>query len=130
MAKPTGELLTKLRSVMKNKAFVPDILQAYIIPSEDAHQSEYIASSDCRREFISGFSGSAGTAIVTKTKAALWTDGRYFLQAQQQLDNNWTLMKEGLSGTPSQEDWLIQELPSGCLVGADPWLVSFGLFSI
>ncbi|XP_028403265.1 xaa-Pro aminopeptidase 1-like isoform X1 [Dendronephthya gigantea] len=125
MAKPTGELLAKLRSAMKNKAYVPDLLQAYIIPSEDAHQSEYIASSDCRRQFISGFTGSAGTAIVTQSKAALWTDGRYFLQAEQQLDSNWTLMKAGQTDTPSQADWLAQELPSGSLVGADPWLMSF-----
>lgn len=126
MVKPTGELLKQLRGVLKNTSYVSETLQAYIIPSEDAHQSEYISASDCRREFISGFSGSAGTAVVTQTKAALWTDGRYFLQAKQQLDTNWILMKDGLSDTPSQEEWLIQELPKGSRVGVDPWLMSSG----
>ncbi len=59
-------------------------------------QSEYIADCDKRREFISGFTGSAGTAVVTADHALLWTDGRYFLQASQQLDGNWTLMKMGV----------------------------------
>lgn len=60
-------------------------------------QSEYIAECDKRREFISGFSGSAGTAVVTLTEAYLWTDGRYHIQASQQLDDQWTLMKMGES---------------------------------
>ncbi|XP_027057232.1 xaa-Pro aminopeptidase 1-like [Pocillopora damicornis] len=126
MGKPTGHLLRQLRSLMKNKHHLPEAIQAYIIPSEDAHQNEYLASCDLRREFISGFSGSAGTAIVTETKAALWTDGRYHLQAEKQLDVNWTLMRDGLSETPTQEDWLIQELPSGSKIGVDPWVITHG----
>lgn len=126
MGKPTGHLLRQLRSLMKNKHHLPEVIQAYIIPSEDAHQNEYLASCDLRREFISGFSGSAGTAIVTETKAALWTDGRYHLQAEKQLDVNWTLMRDGLSETPTQEDWLIQELPSGSKIGVDPWVITHG----
>lgn len=58
-------------------------------------QNEYLAARDARREFVSGFSGSAGTVIITDHHACLWTDGRYFLQAASQLDENWTLMKEG-----------------------------------
>lgn len=58
-------------------------------------QSEYIAPCDQRRAFISGFTGSAGTAIVTDRDAALWTDGRYYLQASNEMDDNWTLMKQG-----------------------------------
>lgn len=111
---------------MKNKHHLPEVIQGYIIPSEDAHQNEYLASCDLRREFISGFSGSAGTAIVTETKAALWTDGRYHLQAEKQLDLNWTLMRDGLSETPTQEDWLIQELPRGSKIGVDPWVITHG----
>ncbi|XP_046850039.1 xaa-Pro aminopeptidase 1-like isoform X2 [Xenia sp. Carnegie-2017] len=125
MAKSTGEILKKLRAVMKNKAYVPEIFSAYIVPSGDAHQSEYIAPCDSRREFISGFSGSAGTAVVTENKALLWTDGRYFLQAQKQLDNNWTLMKDGIKDTPAIEDWIVKELKANSFVGADPWLMSF-----
>ena len=59
-------------------------------------QSEYLADSDQRRAFVSGFTGSAGTAVITETDACLWTDGRYFNQAEKQLDQNWTLMKEGI----------------------------------
>lgn len=85
-------------------------LAALYIPSEDAHQSEYTAKWDDRREFISGFTGSAGFALVTGKEAALWTDGRYFLQADKQLDENWTLMKAGLKETPTKEDWLASVL--------------------
>ncbi|XP_067272271.1 xaa-Pro aminopeptidase 1 isoform X3 [Pseudorasbora parva] len=122
--KITVELLRQLRQAMRNSKCITDPIQAYIIPSGDAHQSEYIAPCDCRREFISGFNGSAGTAIVTEQHAALWTDGRYFLQACQQMDNNWTLMKMGLKETPSQEDWLISVLPENSKVGVDPWIIA------
>ncbi len=71
------------------------------MPSEDSHSSEYIAPCDGRREFISGFSGSAGCAVVTSEKAALATDGRYFNQASRQLDANWELLKQGLQDVPT-----------------------------
>ncbi|XP_010781019.1 xaa-Pro aminopeptidase 1 [Notothenia coriiceps] len=124
--KITGELLRQLRQAMRNSKYFSEPIQAYIVPSGDAHQSEYIAPSDCRREFICGFNGSAGTAIVTEQHAAMWTDGRYFLQASQQMDNNWSLMKMGLKETPSQEDWLISILPENSKVGVDPWIIAAG----
>ncbi|XP_062607855.1 xaa-Pro aminopeptidase 1-like [Saccostrea cucullata] len=120
----TGPLLKKLRTLMSNRKYVPESIQAYIVPSGDSHQSEYIAPCDCRRAFISGFTGSAGTAVITTEKAALWTDGRYFLQAEKQLDENWTLMKDGQPSTPTQADWLAKELPVGGTVGVDPCLIS------
>ncbi|NWW91682.1 XPP1 aminopeptidase, partial [Rhynochetos jubatus] len=121
--KITTELLKQLRQVMKSPKYVQEPVQAYIVPSGDAHQSEYIAPCDCRRAFISGFDGSAGTAIVTEQHAAMWTDGRYFLQAAHQMDSNWTLMKMGLKDTPSQEDWLVSVLPEGSKVGVDPFII-------
>uniref|UniRef100_A0A8V0ZD74 X-prolyl aminopeptidase 1 n=1 Tax=Gallus gallus TaxID=9031 RepID=A0A8V0ZD74_CHICK len=121
--KITTELLKQLRQVMKSPRYVQEPVQAYIVPSGDAHQSEYIAPCDCRRAFISGFDGSAGTAIVTEQHAAMWTDGRYFLQAANQMDNNWTLMKMGLKDTPTQEDWLVSVLPEGSKVGVDPSII-------
>ncbi|XP_009641762.1 xaa-Pro aminopeptidase 1 isoform X1 [Egretta garzetta] len=121
--KITTELLKQLRQVMKSPRYVQEPVQAYIVPSGDAHQSEYIAPCDCRRAFISGFDGSAGTAIVTEQHAAMWTDGRYFLQAAHQMDNNWTLMKMGLKDTPTQEDWLVSVLPEGSKVGVDPFII-------
>lgn len=99
-------------------------IKAYIVPSMDAHQSEDVAPQHQRREFISGFSGSHGTAIITGTKAALWTDGRYFLQANMELDCNWILQREGIKGTPSQSQWLVQNLPKDSKVGVDPFLIS------
>lgn len=119
----TGHLLKRLRSLMQ--ASSAGALNAYIVPSGDAHQSEYIAECDMRRHFISKFSGSAGTAVVTLDKAALWTDGRYHLQAAQQIDpNSWTLMKDGLPDTPTQTDWLKDVLSPGSKVGVDPFLLS------
>lgn len=95
-------------------------LDAFIIPSTDPHLSEYPASHWASREWISGFTGSAGTVVVTKDKAGLWTDSRYFLQAEQQLQGtNIDLFKEGLPDTPSIEEWLLSELSDGNSVGID-----------
>ena len=96
----TSNRLAQLRELMKNEK-----IDVYIVPSEDSHQSEYIAPCDARRAYICGFSGSAGTAIVTLEKAALATDGRYFNQASKQLDANWTLLKQGLEDVPTWQEW-------------------------
>ncbi|KAK7498449.1 hypothetical protein BaRGS_00010403 [Batillaria attramentaria] len=122
--KATGSILNKLRALMKNTNYVSEPLQAYIVPTGDAHQSEYVADCDRRRAYLTGFTGSAGTAIVTDSKAALWTDGRYYLQADKQLDSNWTLMKDGLPDTPTMATWLNNVLPVGSQVGCDPTLLS------
>ncbi|XP_022719386.1 probable Xaa-Pro aminopeptidase P isoform X2 [Durio zibethinus] len=95
-------------------------IDAYIIPSQDAHQSEFIAECYMRRAYISGFTGSAGTAVVTKDKAALWTDGRYFLQAEKQLSSSWILMRAGNLGVPATSEWLNDILAPGGRVGIDP----------
>lgn len=102
-------------------------IDAYIIPSQDAHQSEFIAECYMRRAYISGFTGSAGTAVVTKDKAALWTDGRYFLQAEKQLSSSWILMRAGNLGVPTASEWLNDVLAPGGRVGIDPGAVSFFL---
>mgnify|MGYP002803531626 FL=1 len=116
----TTDRLVKLREEMKKEG-----LAAYIIPSTDSHGNEYVKELDKRREFISGFSGSAGTAIVTLNNgSALWTDGRYFLQADTQLDCKWILQKSGQPGVPSQSGWLKKVLKSGDVVGIDPSLRS------
>jgi len=124
MSKSTTSLLKQLRHFMKDKKYVSEVIHAYIIPSGDAHQSEYIAAHDKRREFITGFTGSAGTAIVTANEALLWTDGRYFLQAEKQLDSNWTLMKSGFGDTLKKEEWLSKKLPDEAVIGVDPYLLS------
>lgn len=82
-----------------------------------------MSDHDKRREYISGFSGSNGDAIVTFEKAALWTDGRYHLQADDQLDCHWLLMKHGRSDVPSQAEWLKDNLKKGARIGADPKLI-------
>lgn len=107
--------ITALRGFMEEKG-----LHAFIIPSTDSHLSEYPALHWASREWISGFTGSAGTVVVTRDKAGLWTDSRYFLQAANELDENViTLFKDGLPNTPSIEEWLTSELESGENVGID-----------
>ena len=96
----TSKRLSQLRELMREHK-----LDVYIVPSEDSHQSEYIAPCDARRAYISGFTGSAGTAVITLEKAALATDGRYFNQASKQLDDNWHLLKQGLEDVPTWQEW-------------------------
>ena len=125
--KDTTKLITKLRTLMKNVNGKE--ISAYIIPSSDAHGSEYLNEKDKRRQFISGFTGSSGTAVLTYDNAMIWTDGRYYLQASQELDSNWTLMKDGLPETPTIGDWLCKNLPSTSSVGIDATLYEEDLFS-
>ncbi|KAF4835289.1 putative Xaa-Pro aminopeptidase P [Colletotrichum siamense] len=114
----TGRLST-LRELMKERN-----IDVYVIPSEDSHSSEYIAGCDARREFISGFSGSAGCAVVTLDRAALATDGRYFNQASKQLDQNWLLLKQGLQDVPTWQEWSAEQSAGGKVVGVDPELIT------
>lgn len=96
-----------------------------VVPSEDSHASEYVSACDARRAYISGFSGSAGVAIVTPDKAALSTDGRYFNQAEKQLDGNlWTLLKTGLQDVPTWQEWTATQAEEGKVVGVDPTVIS------
>uniref|UniRef100_A0A669E7G4 X-prolyl aminopeptidase (aminopeptidase P) 2, membrane-bound n=1 Tax=Oreochromis niloticus TaxID=8128 RepID=A0A669E7G4_ORENI len=97
-------------------------ISAYIIPATDAHLSEYIAPRDARLAFMTGFTGSAGTAVVTLNKAALWTDSRYWVQAERQMDCNWELEKDVSISSVAQ--WLISEVPKGDEIGFDPFLFS------
>ena len=99
-------------------------LDALIVGSADAHQSEYVCDRDLRRAFISNFTGSAGTALVCQDKALLWTDGRYFLQAAQELSDEWTLMRSGDAGVPELQPWLCTNMSSGARIGVDPYLMS------
>ena len=99
-------------------------LDAFIVGSADAHQSEYVCDRDTRRAYLSDFTGSAGTALVLADKALLWTDGRYFLQASQELSDDWTLMRQGDTGVLELQPWLCKHLASGSRVGVDPYLMS------
>ncbi|VEN58758.1 unnamed protein product [Callosobruchus maculatus] len=123
--KPTTDLLKQLRGLMKDPQYVSEPINAYIVPSEDAHFSEYIAQCDEYRAFISGFNGSWGTALITENEALLWTDGRYYQQASMQIDNNWTLMKEGSPDTLKLGEWLAKHLAPGSKVGLDPRLYTY-----
>lgn len=101
-----AERLSRLRKVMKRER-----LGAFIFPSTDAHNSEYVPDHWKGREWISGFDGSAGVAVVTQTCAALWTDSRYFIAAEAQLQHTeYQLMRIGLPDTPSIAQWIGQEL--------------------
>ena len=122
-----NQRLASLREVMKREH-----LAAFIFPSTDAHQSEYVADHWLGRAWISGFNGSAGTAVVTMTSAALWTDSRYFLAAEEQLHGTeFQLMKLKIPGTPSIAEWLGKELAgvSSPEVGLDGWVNSYAATS-
>lgn len=112
--------INQLRSWMQANG-----LSAFIIPSSDPHQSEYVSPYWMSREWLSGFSGSAGTIVVTLNQAGLWTDARYFLQAADQLSGtSISLFKMALPNTPSYEEWLCCTVPSDNKVGIDGSLFS------
>lgn len=117
-----NQRLESLREVMRREH-----LSAFIFPSTDAHQSEYVADHWQGRTWISGFNGSAGTAVVTMKSAALWTDSRYFLAAEEQLEGTeFQLMKLKIEGTPTISEWLAQELQGeNAEVGLDGMVNSY-----
>ena len=109
------ERLSALRQFMEEKQ-----LDAFIIPSTDAHVSEYPPKHWESRKWISGFTGSAGTAVVTKSQAGVWTDSRYFLQAADELaDTGFELFKMGQTDTPDMTEWIMAQVGPGGTVGID-----------
>lgn len=123
MAHTINERVDRLRSWMKENGFT-----AFVFPSSDPHNSEYVADHWKSREWISGFSGSAGTAVVTLEHAALWTDSRYFIAAEKELNGTgFQLMKLRVEGTPSVSEWLASELSTyeKAVVGLDGNVNSF-----
>ncbi len=114
------EKVAALRKLMqKNK------VDAYFIPSADPHQSEYLPEAWKLRDWLSGFTGSAGEVVVTARKAGLWTDGRYFLQASLELPGSGIdLMRMGEPGTPDMPAWVASQLRKGQTLGMDPAVVS------
>ena len=115
MKMTVNQRIEALREVMKREH-----LAAFIFPSTDPHQGEYVPDHWKGREFISGFNGSAGTAVVTLTSAALWTDSRYFIAAEEQLrGTEFQLMKLKMPGTPTIADWIGKECGAGTEVAVD-----------
>lgn len=109
------ERLMKLREEMNKEG-----MQAYIIPTSDFHETEYVSEYFAARKYMSGFTGSAGVLVVLLDKAGLWTDGRYFIQAANQLAGSGIdLMKQGQEDTPSIEEYIITNLTQGSVVGFD-----------
>ena len=100
------ENIIKIQTLMKEKG-----IDIYIIPTSDFHQSEYVGEYFKGRKFLSGFTGSAGTLVISLTEARLWTDGRYFIQAEHQLKGtNIILMKIGMPGVPTIKEYLDQNV--------------------
>jgi Xaa-Pro aminopeptidase len=113
-----------LRKEMKKQK-----IAAFIIPSSDPHLSEYVADRWKAREWISGFDGSAGTAVVTQNHAGLWTDVRYFIQAEKQLKNSeFQLHKVTNQFAPQFLDWIVENVPTGSTIGVDGWCISQGQY--
>lgn len=110
-----SERIEKLRELMKSKK-----VDVYVVPTADYHQSEYVGEHFKARAFITGFTGSAGTAVITLDEAGLWTDGRYFLQAEKQLEgSNVKLMKMGQPGVPTIAEYLKEAVGKGKTLGVD-----------
>ena len=120
MSKETFPHLEALRDLMRSKH-----IDAVIIPGTDPHQSEYPSEHWKFRDYVSGFTGSNGTAVITLDDAGLWTDSRYFLQAAEQLeDSGFTLRKENIPGEPTVLEWLGEVLDEDAVVGVDGRLFS------
>lgn len=118
MKKDITNRLTALRAIMIRKS-----ISAFIVPSTDPHSGEYVPEYWETRKWISGFTGSAGTVVITLDKAGLWTDSRYFLQAEEQLEGTGTILfKERVPGTPTIANWLGQVLQPNEKVGIDGWV--------
>lgn len=118
-----NEIISRIEELRKKMALIN--IDAYIIYGTDPHLSEYLPDYWQTREFISGFTGSAGTVIILKNKAALWTDSRYFIQAEKQIKNTGIeLMKLRTPGYPEQLEWLELNLKPGMKVGVDEWCIS------
>lgn len=116
------ERISALRSLMEEKGY-----DVYLVPTDDSHQSEYVGEYFKARAFITGFTGSAGTAVITKTDAGLWTDGRYFIQAAAQLEGSGiTLFKAGQPDVPTIEAYITDVIPEGGTLGFDGRVVAMG----
>ena len=115
-----SQKINALQNLLKNKN-----IDAWIVPSSDPHQSEYVAEHWKSRQWLSGFTGSAGTVVVTQNRAGLWTDTRYFLQAEKELKNSGIdLFKIGLPDVPSFTKWLASELGDNAIIAFDGKLLS------
>ena len=109
------ERLTALREEMKRRS-----IDIYVVPTADFHESEYVGEHFKARKFITGFTGSAGTAVITLKEAGLWTDGRYFVQAEKQLEGSTvTLYRMAEEGVPTVEEFVKDKLPQGGCIGFD-----------
>ena len=116
------ERLAALREEMKKRN-----IAIYVVPTADFHESEYVGSYFKARKFITGFTGSAGTAVITLTEAGLWTDGRYFVQAAKQLEGTTvTLYKMGMEGVPRVNEYIENTLAEGACLGFDGRVVNGG----
>ena len=115
------ERLKALRELMKERK-----IDAYLVPTDDFHASEYVGDYFKCRKYITGFTGSAGTAVIMQDMAGLWTDGRYFIQAEQQLAGSGIdLYRSGEPGVPSIEEFLEKELQEGQILGFDGRTISY-----
>ncbi|MEG0564791.1 MAG: aminopeptidase P family N-terminal domain-containing protein, partial [Hungatella sp.] len=114
------ERIVNLRKLMQERH-----IDVYMVPTSDFHESEYVGDYFKCRRFITGFTGSAGTALITQTEAGLWTDGRYFVQAAKELEGTGvTLRKMGQEGVPTIEEYLQEALPEGGCLGFDGRVVN------
>ena len=118
-----SEKLEALRRLMAREG-----MDAYIVPTADCHESEYVGAHFKARSYLTGFTGSAGVAVAMKDDAGMWTDGRYFIQAAAQLaGSGFALMKMNEPGVPTVEEYLAERLPKGGTLGFDGRVVYTGM---
>ena len=115
-------ILREFQEILKKKN-----IDAYIIPTSDYHNSEYISDFFKVRAYLSNFTGSAGTLLVTQKEAFLWTDGRYHIQASQEINPSITLMKQGLPGVPTIKEFLKSKLQPKQILAFDGKVISTSL---
>ncbi len=119
-----NERIMRVRDLMEKRG-----LDAFLVLTEDPHGSEYPANHWKFREYLSGFNGSAGVLLITKQHVGLWTDSRYYLQAEKQLRaSSIELFKQGTPGVPDYVSYLTYILPSGSVVGVDGFTLSYGKY--
>ena len=120
------ERLRQLREKMEERG-----IDIYVVPTSDFHESEYVGEHFKARKFMTGFTGSAGTAVITKTEAGLWTDGRYFIQAAAQLEGSTIdLYKMGIEGVPSVTEFIKDKLQENGGIGFDGRVINSKLGNI
>ncbi|XP_024082650.1 xaa-Pro aminopeptidase ApepP-like [Cimex lectularius] len=126
---PVKNPLAELRKCFDDLDLVEVPIKAYVVPYHDEHINEYLPDCAKRLKYLTGFTGLAGTAIITQTDTCLWTDSRFYHLAEREIFPGWVLMRTGLPSVPNESDWLRTKLPPGSYVGADAKVIPYPMWN-